>query len=120
MEYKRIDSFDKTENTFCYIETLQEYSDIFKLGEKAIITRGAGLSYCNASFAKDSTSINMPGFNRIFNFDNIKGRITLECGVTAGEVNNFLHFKEWMLPVLPGYPSITIGGCFAFNVHGKG
>ena len=39
--------------------------------------------------------------------------------MSIGALNNFLISKQFIFPVLPGYPTITVGGCIAFNVHGK-
>jgi decaprenylphospho-beta-D-ribofuranose 2-oxidase len=61
----------------------------------------------------------MRSFNRIVAFDQVAGQIEVEAGITIGDLNNFLVSAGWILPVLPGYPLITVGGCAAFNVHGK-
>ncbi len=112
-------SFDKTERTMCEAIRPEKYEDIFRLKGKPIIARGAGLSYCNAGVASDATVVDMTRMNRILNFDKINGFITVESGQTIGTLNNFLISHGWILPVLPGYPTITIGGCIAFNIHGK-
>ena len=43
----------------------------------------------------------------------------MESGVTLGDVFAVASREGLGLPVQPGYPAITVGGCIAANVHGK-
>lgn len=98
----------------------EKYADLNRLPQGGrYIARGAGLSYSLASAGDEVWSIDMASFNRILSFDAALGIIEVEAGMSIGELNTFLIKHHWILPVLPGYPSITIGGCAAFNVHGK-
>jgi decaprenylphospho-beta-D-ribofuranose 2-oxidase len=82
-------------------------------------TRGAGLSYCLASAGDGVTSIATRSFNRFLSFDADRLRVAVEPGVTVGELVRFAVGHGAWFPVLPGHPAITVGGCVAFNVHGK-
>jgi decaprenylphospho-beta-D-ribofuranose 2-oxidase len=84
-----------------------------------IIARGAGLSYVAASFGAKARSVGLRRFNRILGFDPVSGTIEVEAGVSLGEVQAYLDGHGRTLAVQPGYPGITIGGCIAFDVHGK-
>ena len=118
---KHIISFDGTEKNQINFEQPDRYKDLFKhlLSTNKIIAIGAGLSYCNAGAGENVTSISTKYFNRILEFDIINGIITVEPGLAVGDFLNLIVSKGWYFPVLPGYPLITIGGCVAFNVHGK-
>lgn len=83
------------------------------------ISRGAGLSYCAASFGPGVLSLDHRRFNRILDYDAAAALVTVEAGMTLGEVFDFLAPRGLMLRTQPGYPSITIGGCIAADVHGK-
>ncbi len=83
------------------------------------IPRGQGLSYCLASGGKNSTSILMARFDRILAFDAEKQTIEVEAGLSLRELLRFLIPRGFWFPVLPGYPTITIGGALAMNIHGK-
>lgn len=85
----------------------------------ARISRGGGYSYVDASFGADALVVDHARFNRILGFDDATGLLTVEAGATLGAVFNFLHPRGWYLPVQPGYPLITVGGCIAADVHGK-
>ena len=65
------------------------------------------------------TTISTRSFNRFLAFDADRLRVTVEPGVTVGELVRFAVGRGAWFPVLPGHPAITVGGCVAFNVHGK-
>ncbi len=84
-----------------------------------LIARGAGLSFAAASFGEQITAIETLKLNRISVLDNQKLTVTVEAGVTVGALLDFLLSHGYYLCALPGYPTITIGGCIAADVHGK-
>lgn len=86
---------------------------------KTVIARGAGMSFAAASFASDTASIDMTGFNRIEVFEPGSETITVQPGISVGVLLDYLVQNGFHLPVLPGYPTITVGGCIAADVHGK-
>ena len=79
--------------------------------------RGAGLSYGDASLA--SRIISTTSFSNILSFDEKKGVIVVESGVTLDQVLQIIVPKGWFLPVTPGTKFITVGGAVAGDVHGK-
>lgn len=83
------------------------------------IPRGAGLSYCAASMGNGVESISSSSLRTICDFDQQTGLMTVESGVTLGELLETAMAVGWYPPVLAGHPSITVGGSIAFNVHGK-
>ena len=95
------------------------YHDLAHVPEGTLAVRGAGLSYVAASFDTHSTSIGMESFNRILSFNAADKTITVEAGLTLGKLHDFLAAHRLCLPVQPGYPALTIGGCVAADVHGK-
>jgi len=116
-----INSFDGTETIFGFIERPEKYNHLFQAvkSSSGCIARGAGLSYCAAGSGNEITSIDMTKFNRILMFDETNGTIKVESGLSVGDFISFIVKRGWYFNVIPGYPSITIGGCVAFNVHGK-
>ena len=83
------------------------------------IARGGGYSYAAASFGGDSLVLEMTGFNRVLRFEPSDRLVEVEAGITLGELLELTAPRGLYLPVQPGYPAITIGGCIAANVHGK-
>lgn len=118
---KRLVSFDGTEGVDASVARPERYRDLFADLSSAVtfIPRGAGLSYSAASMGVDTLSVDMRRFNRILAFDPATGDVSTEPGISVGALLEFLSERGCFLPVVPGYPDITVGGCIAFDVHGK-
>jgi decaprenylphospho-beta-D-ribofuranose 2-oxidase len=114
-------SFDGTESCRSQVTTPDRYRELRRRlrapGPHAV--RGAGLSYALASATTDATSISTRYFDRFLAHDPDRRRVTVEPGVTVGALLRFAVAHDAHVPVLPGHPSITVGGCAGFNVHGK-
>lgn len=112
-------SFDKTVS----ITTLHQKPDRTRMLEENITTfqipRGSGLSYVPASFGQDVLVRELSTFNRILEFDVKQKTVVVESGITLKKLLEWSFTEKLYLPVQPGYPDITIGGCIAANVHGK-
>ena len=87
--------------------------------EEFQIPRGAGLSYAPASFGKDKLIRDMCSFDRILEFDESSKIVVVEAGISLKKLLTWSFSKQLFIPVLPGQPEITVGGCVAANVHGK-
>ena len=61
----------------------------------------------------------MAAFDRILALDAERRELVVEAGVTLGQICTTVAAIGLWFPVLPGHPRITVGGCLAFNVHGK-
>ena len=83
------------------------------------IPRGAGLSYVAASFGEGVIVQDMRAFNRLLAFDEGSCTVRAEAGITLERLLTWAVQRDLYLPVLPGYPLITVGGCIAADVHGK-
>lgn len=83
------------------------------------IARGGGYSYAAASFGAGSLVLDMTRFNRVLGFDPEHRLVDVEAGMTLGDLLDLTAPRGLWLPVQPGYPAITVGGCIAANVHGK-
>lgn len=94
------------------------FFDTIKIGAKYSV-QGAGLSYAPLSFGRGATVINLSKFNRLLAFDRTAKTITVEGGADLGSLFSFLLSEGFCLPVLPGHPQLSIGGCIACDVHGK-
>jgi decaprenylphospho-beta-D-ribofuranose 2-oxidase len=86
---------------------------------RQIIPQGAGLSYAAASFSPHATVIEHQHLNRILSFDATAQTIEVEAGIELGALYEFLAPRDFYLPVQPGHPRITVGGCIASDAHGK-
>lgn len=113
-------SFDGTEKVCSGLYSINNTKELeVCIGNNDFIPRGNGLSYCGASLSKTSMILSGIQMNRILEFDEKSLIITVESGITIGETLRFLSKAGLWLSVVPGHPNITIGGCVAFNIHGK-
>lgn len=113
-------SFDRGFSSRCHVQKPDRYRLIEALpADVKRITRGSGVSYVGASFAADSVVQDFSAFDRLLEFDAEQGRLTVEAGARIGDVQRFALARGWMLPVAPGHPQASIGGCIAADVHGK-
>lgn len=114
-------SFDGTEQCTSQLVEPDRYSALFRSLDQhqPCAVRGAGLSYCLASAGGDATSVLTKSFDRVLAFDADARTVTVEPGLTVGALTDFAVARSCYFPVLPGHPSITVGGCAGFNVHGK-
>ncbi|MBI4243561.1 MAG: FAD-binding oxidoreductase [Planctomycetes bacterium] len=116
---KEISSVDlQTQGKFRWSQP-DRYKSLLSNNKTAIIPQGSALSYVANSFSNDSLTINMKRFDRILFFDTTQKKITVEAGITLNKLYFFLNKYNLFLPIQPGYPGITIGGCIAANIHGK-
>lgn len=123
MKYKQenFSSFDGTEKFQINMAMPDRYSSLFDYlnAGSPVIPRGEGLSFCAASGFTDGIAVSTKHFNRSISFDTENGLITSEPGISVGSLHSMSIERGWSLPVIPGHPKITLGGCVAFNVHGK-
>lgn len=117
----RFVSFDGTERCTAELHEPDRYRSLQAVLERRspCAIRGAGLSYCLASAAEGAHTVSVRHFDRILAFDADRRVVTVEPGVTVGDLTDFAVANGCYFPVLPGYPTITVGGCAGFNVHGK-
>jgi len=106
-----------------YIEIIEpknrlELSNIFKENNK-IITIGSGLSFVPNFFLRGGKSISLKKFNKIIKINKSKLLAKVEAGITIDALLKTLLRNNLTLKILPGWPSVSIGGCVASNVHGK-
>ena len=119
MRRSRFVSFDG----FVSLSTWHQRPDRYRhleldLGGAARISRGGGYSYAAASFGEGVIVQDFSAFDRLLDFDG-KSIVRVEAGISVDRLSAWAAKRGLYLPVLPGYPAITIGGCIAADVHGK-
>ncbi len=91
-----------------------------KLAEDgATLARGLGRSYGDAALNGGHSVLLMERLNRLLAFDEVSGLLRAEAGTTLADILNIFIPRGWFLPVTPGTKYVTLGGCFAADVHGK-
>jgi len=115
-----LSSFDRQFEARCRLQRPDRYRLLQALPRDAPrIARGSGVSYVAASFGADAISQQLGAFDRVLAFNEGTGRLSVEAGARIGDVQRFALARGWYLPVAPGHPAATVGGCIAADVHGK-
>lgn len=99
-----------------YFESIDTLEKFIKSKQK-FIPYGNGRSYGDQALYENVLVTKK--YNYITHFDEKKGIMTCQCGVTLEEILDVIVPKGWFLPVTPGTKYITIGGAIASDVHGK-
>ena len=95
--------------------------DLVRLSEGAVLSRGLGRSYGDASLPPPSVrdvACTVLG-DRVLDFDPATGRLRAEAGLSLRALNRLLLPRGWFTPVTPGTAFVTLGGMVAADVHGK-
>ncbi len=87
--------------------------------DKKLLPRGKGRSYGDAALNPAGCTISMTDLNAVLDFDEQRGVLRCEAGLTLQEINTLFIPKGWFPKVTPGTQFVTIGGAVAFDVHGK-
>ncbi|MAQ86431.1 MAG: FAD-linked oxidase [Maritimibacter sp.] len=80
---------------------------------------GMRRSYGDACLNDGGRAIDMTRLDKFLAFDTDTDLLTVEAGVTLGEIVDTLGPRGWIPAVLPGTGFATVGGAIANDVHGK-
>jgi decaprenylphospho-beta-D-ribofuranose 2-oxidase len=112
-------SFDGSIRVTTLHQRPDRYRHLDNILDRTLIARGGGYAYSAASFGANSCAIEMTAFDRMLNFDQAKSTLEVEAGARVIDVCKWAIHHGLQVPVIPGYPLVTIGGCIAADVHGK-
>ncbi|HEY9007966.1 MAG TPA: FAD-binding oxidoreductase [Ohtaekwangia sp.] len=89
------------------------------LAYNKLLPRGLGRSYADQATNLNHTIVKMEKLNRFIAFDEDKGVLECEAGVSLEDIIQYLAPRGWFPMITPGTKYITIGGAIANDVHGK-
>jgi len=85
----------------------------------AMLPYGQGRSYGDVCLNGGGVVLPTANLQRFIRFDEDKGILRAEAGVTLAQVLSLIMPKGWFLPVTPGTKYVSLGGAVANDVHGK-
>lgn len=89
------------------------------LDRSGSIARGLGRSYGDPALNQDGRVIDCTGLDRYLAFDEARGVLTCEAGVSLEHILRDFAPRGFFPMVTPGTKFVTVGGCIANDVHGK-
>ncbi|MES2142011.1 MAG: FAD-binding oxidoreductase [Pseudomonadota bacterium] len=101
-----------------YISRPENYAGLETKGSDCIV-RGLGGSYGDAALNENGRVILTERLDRFLEFNEEKGIICVEAGISLGKILELIVARGWFLPVTPGTSKVSLGGCIAADVHGK-
>lgn len=96
----------------------QELPNLAALHE-TVLPYGYGRSYGDSCLNEGGVSIDVSHLQRFISFDENKGLLRCEAGVSLAEILAVMVPRGWFLPVSPGTKFVSVGGAIANDIHGK-
>ncbi len=90
-----------------------------RLPQDKVLPRGLGRSYADQATNTNHVVLKMEKMNHFLSFDEEKGILLCEAGVSLEEIITHFAPRGWFPMITPGTKYITIGGAIANDVHGK-
>ena len=119
---KKIHNWNLTETINANIykpNNLKELKIILKKKKKFFLKTG-NCGYGDKSISKKTKNqLSLENFNKIISFDNKKGIIETECGISLYDLSSYLYKKNYFLFNVPGGLQVSLGGAISGNVHGR-
>lgn len=85
----------------------------------SMLPYGLGRSYGDACLNDGGVVLPTSNLQRFIRFDEDRGILRAEAGVTLAQILSLIMPRGWFLPVTPGTKFVTLGGALANDVHGK-
>jgi FAD/FMN-containing dehydrogenase len=95
-----------------------ELPDFSKL-EQPVLPYAYGRSYGDSCLNEGGISLDVSYLRRFISFDQEKGLLRCEAGVSLAEILEVMVPRGWFLPVTPGTRFVSVGGAIANDIHGK-
>jgi xylitol oxidase len=96
-------------------------ADIQQVAEKSQHTSAVGSRHSfNAIADTEGTLVSLHTFNRVLDLDTEAMTVTVEAGMTYGQLASFLSEKEYALHNLASLPHISVVGACMTGTHGSG
>jgi FAD/FMN-containing dehydrogenase len=95
-----------------------ELPDLSKF-EQPVLPYAYGRSYGDSCLNEGGASLDISHLRRFISFDEEKGLLRCETGVSLAEILEIMVPRGWFLPVSPGTKFVSVGGAIANDIHGK-
>jgi FAD/FMN-containing dehydrogenase len=87
--------------------------------KQPVLPYAYGRSYGDSCLNEGGVVLDVSNLKRFIAFDEEKGVLSCEAGVSFAEVLALVVPRGWFLPVTPGTKFVSVGGAIANDVHGK-
>jgi FAD/FMN-containing dehydrogenase len=84
-----------------------------------VLPFACGRSYGDSCLNDQGTLLDVTGLDRFISFDETRGVLRCEAGVTLADILALTVPRGWFVPVVPGTRWVSVGGAIANDIHGK-
>jgi FAD/FMN-containing dehydrogenase len=84
-----------------------------------VLPYACGRSYGDSCLNDGGLLLDTGGLDRMIAFEEERGLLRCEAGVTLAEILALIVPRGWFLPVVPGTRWVSVGGAIANDIHGK-
>ena len=84
-----------------------------------VLPFACGRTYGDSCLNDQGSLLDVTGLDRFISFDESRGVLRCEAGVTLAEILALAVPRGWFVPVVPGTRWVSIGGAIANDIHGK-
>jgi FAD/FMN-containing dehydrogenase len=84
-----------------------------------VLPYACGRSYGDSCLNDGGALVDVTGLDRLIAFDQDRGILRCEAGITLAEILDVIVPRGWFLPVVPGTRWVSVGGAIANDIHGK-
>src|SRR6266566_5108045 len=95
-----------------------ELSDLSRL-KLPVLPYAYGRSYGDSCLNEGGVLLDVSHLRRFISFDEEKGLLRCEAGISLAEILEVIVPRGWFLPVTPGTRFVSVGGAIANDIHGK-
>jgi decaprenylphospho-beta-D-ribofuranose 2-oxidase len=101
------------------VEGIRRVLEVARSYGRSVAPRGSGFSYGDTSMNSENIVLDLRRMNRVLAWEPEVGVVTVEPGVTIGQLWRHTLEDGWWPAVVPGTMFPTLGGASSTNVHGK-
>ena len=87
--------------------------------DQPVLPFGYGRSYGDSCLNEGGELLLTKSLNRFIAFDEQRGILECEAGISLADILKIFVPRGWFLPVTPGTQYVSVGGAIANDVHGK-
>lgn len=87
--------------------------------EHSVLPFAYGRSYGDSCLNEGGILLDVSFLRRLMAFDEKRGILRCEAGVSLAEILEIIVPRGWFLPVIPGTKYVSVGGAIANDIHGK-
>ncbi|MGH2542418.1 MAG: FAD-binding oxidoreductase, partial [Ardenticatenaceae bacterium] len=117
--YESWGKYPKVENQIVTSVFWRDESVRFDTFDRSVLPHGLGRTYGDSCLNEGGVLIDTTSLSRFISFDEARGTLRCEAGVTLAQILEVIVPRGWFLPVTPGTKFVTVAGALANDVHGK-